>query len=294
MIARVIRTAVGDVEFALSEGDGPVVLVSHAGMGGVDQGWLLLDWLDPREYRLLSVSRPGYLRTPLDSGRSVVEQADMFAALLDALGLERVAVITVSSGGPPGYLLAVRHPERVAALVAIASVSGRHTIPETAGPLAQAIFMSQPGQRLMRAVNRRKPAWMLRAMLRSTGLFSKAQLDERVAHVMASPSARQFASSFFDAMFPYRLRSAGTDNDGAQLRDLASLPLDQVRCPALIVHGTLDADVNFHHGVLASEHIPRAERFWIPDGDHLGFWLAPQSSQAQEAARAFLHRCRPW
>jgi hypothetical protein len=77
------------VEFDLTGGEGSVVLSSHGGIGGVDQARVMLGWLDPTHYRLLSVSRPGYLNTPLASGQSFEEQADLFAALLDALGIER-------------------------------------------------------------------------------------------------------------------------------------------------------------------------------------------------------------
>jgi pimeloyl-ACP methyl ester carboxylesterase len=289
----VVRTAVGDVEFAIDAGDAPVVLASHAGLGGFDQARLILDWLDPREYRRLAVSRPGYLRTPLESGRSPVEQADMFAALLDRLDIRRVAVVTLSAGGPAGYLFAARHPERVAALVCIDSVSGRHELPETAGPIAQAMFMSDWGQALMRAVIRRKPSWVVRELLRGTAHFSKPQLDRHVAHVLASSDALAFIGSFVETMAPYRPRVAGSENDAEQLRQLARLPLESVRAPVLIVHGTHDADVKFHHGVYAFEHISAAERYWIDEGDHLGFWLSPESRSAQDTARAFLRRHAP-
>src|SRR5215203_529242 len=96
---RVIETAAGKAEFDLTEGEGAVVLTSHGGIGGVDQARIMLGWLDPACYRLLSVSRPGYLNTPLASGRRIEEQADLFAAVLDALGVEKAAVVTLSAGG---------------------------------------------------------------------------------------------------------------------------------------------------------------------------------------------------
>jgi hypothetical protein len=43
---QVIETAVGPVEVDLTEGEGPVVLANHAGLGGVDQARVLLSWLD--------------------------------------------------------------------------------------------------------------------------------------------------------------------------------------------------------------------------------------------------------
>jgi pimeloyl-ACP methyl ester carboxylesterase len=290
---RVIDTAPGAVEFDLTEGEGPVVLASHGGIGGVDQARLMLSWLDPAEYRLLSVSRPGYLVTPLASGRSFEEQADLFAALLDVLGLERAAVVTLSAGGPPGYLFAARHPDRVSALVAIASVSGHHDTPETAGAIAQAIFMSQWGRKLTQLIAEKKPAWLLRQLFQGTGYYTKQQIRAHVDFTLSSPQALAFTRAFMDTIYPYTPRKAGNDNDTALNRQLPHLPLEQVRCPALVVHGTHDADVKFHHGVYAHEHIPTAERFWIEEGSHLGFWLSPHAAQAQDAARDFLGRHEP-
>jgi hypothetical protein len=40
---------------------------------------------------LLVPSRPGYLRTPLESGRTPEDQADLYAAMLDSLEIERAA-----------------------------------------------------------------------------------------------------------------------------------------------------------------------------------------------------------
>jgi pimeloyl-ACP methyl ester carboxylesterase len=92
-------------------------------------------------------------------------------------------------------------------------------------------------------------------------------------------------------MTPYRLRKPGTENDIAQFRQIKHLPVDRVRCPTLIIHGTHDADVKFYDGVYAHEHIFGAERHWIEEGSHLGFWLSPNAPAAQKAALEFLSRC---
>ena len=94
-------------------------------------------------------------------------------------------------------------------------------------------------------------------------------------------------------MNPYNLRKRGTENDLEQYRKLTHLPLEKVRCPSLIIHGTRDADVKFYDGVYAYEQIPRCERYWIEEGSHLGYWLSPNAREAQEAAVQFLHKyCR--
>jgi pimeloyl-ACP methyl ester carboxylesterase len=68
------------------------------------------------------------------------------------------------------------------------------------------------------------------------------------------------------------------------------LPFAKITCPALIIHGTHDADVKFYDGVRAYEHIKGAERYWIEHGDHLAFWLSPDAPKAQSYALEFLKR----
>jgi len=76
-------------------------------------------------------------------------------------------------------------------------------------------------------------------------------------------------------------------------RTLSHLPVEEITCPTLVVHGTHDADVKFYDGVYAYEHIPGAERFWIEEGSHLCFWINPKSKEAQAYALDFLKRHMP-
>ncbi len=288
-----IKTVRGLVEFDLTERGKPVVLSVHGGIGGCDQARVMVTWLDLLKYTLLCPSRPGYLGTPLESGRTMEEQADLLAALLDALGIDRVAVVAASAGGPPGYLFAIRHPDRVWGLVAIDAVSGFYDLPETAGPIAQAIFLSDIGQKLLRIISEKKPQVFLKEIFQSEGYFSKKQLQEHLEFALNSPEMLGFVRAFMIAMNPYKPRRPGTENDMEQFRQITHLPVEQIQCPSLIIHGTHDADVKFYDGVYAYEHIPKAERFWIEEGSHLGFWLSRTAAQAQEAARDFLGRHAP-
>ena len=58
-------------------------------------------------------------------------------------------------------------------------------------------------------------------------------------------------------MDPYSERAPGVRNDFRQGREMAPLPLGDITCPALIIHGTHDADAEFYHGVRAPS-TPRA------------------------------------
>ena len=119
--ATVLRTARGDVQLA-REGQGPPVLAIHGGPGGFDQGLAWCRHLRDGGCELLAPSRPGYLRTPLRSGRSPESQADLYAAILDTLHIERATILGFSSGGPSAVHFAARHPGRTTALILEAAI----------------------------------------------------------------------------------------------------------------------------------------------------------------------------
>jgi len=81
-----------------------------------------------------------------------------------------------------------------------------------------------------------------------------------------------------------RLRP-GYDNDDAQFASLDPLPLAQITCPTLIVHGSADTTVPTGHAERAQAAIAGSQLRWIPGGRHAAFWLSPD---AQHDALSFL------
>ena len=287
---RTADTDRGPIEYDLYGAEGPVVLSVHAGLGGADQGRLFASWLHD-EFRILSPSRPGYLGTPLSSGRTLDEQADLLAALLDELGIERVGVFAVSAGSPVGYTFAARHPERVWGLVSIGGVS----LPDPdASPSSalQSTFMNAIGQKLVKLTASVSLESIVSGTLDETSTFTAEQKAERVDYIVHTEDIRLFFQAIFDATFPYEKRMPGTDNDLLQTREM-DIPFDRITAPTLILHGTEDGDVPFADGQHAAAHTPGARHLWMPDEDHLGFWLSPRSEDAQRIVRAFLHEHAP-
>ncbi|HVL34321.1 MAG TPA: alpha/beta fold hydrolase, partial [Burkholderiales bacterium] len=121
------QTPCGPIEYA-AQGAGPAVLVVHGAGGGFDQGRDFGAGLAQAGFRVVAMSRFGYLRTPLPPLATPAAQADAHACLLDALGLERAAIVGLSAGAPSALEFALRHPARTAALVLVvplAHVPGR-------------------------------------------------------------------------------------------------------------------------------------------------------------------------
>ncbi|HYG58096.1 MAG TPA: alpha/beta hydrolase, partial [Symbiobacteriaceae bacterium] len=124
----VIASPYGDIEYS-EGGTGTPVLVIHGSGGGYDQGELIAQsFLDDSRFRWIAPSRFGYLRSTFHDGATFDDQADAYAALLDHLGIEKVAVVTISHGGPSALLFALRHPERVSSLSLISAGVASSTV----------------------------------------------------------------------------------------------------------------------------------------------------------------------
>jgi len=238
--SRVAVTVRGPVEYA-EVSAGPVVLALHGRPGGYDQGLLMARSLGEHLARWIAVSRPGYLRTPLESGRTPAQQADAYAALLDTIGVGQAVVLGLSGGGPSALQFALRHSDRCRGLVLVSAVT-RRKLPSERTP-GQKLYDSVigPSDRL---------AWLL---YRLFGLIVGAAGRQLLATVLVLPET---------------LRGAGRRNDLAQIEVLPLEPPSGIRVPTLLVHGTADRIVPITHAEAAERAIPGAKLVRLARGGH--------------------------
>ena len=114
--SQVIKTDCGSIEYA-SVGDGYPVFVVHGTFGGFDQGLLTARPLIDAGFQVISVSRFGYLRSPMPENASVDMQADAYACLLNELGIQKVVLFTFSGGAISAIRFAARYPDRISAFI---------------------------------------------------------------------------------------------------------------------------------------------------------------------------------
>ncbi len=288
--SKMIETSVGPVEYA-DRGEGPVLLSIHGGPGGYDQGLGIGEIFRKSGFRIVAPSRPGYLGTSLEAGKTPEEQGDMLAAFLDAMGLPKVAVIGCSAGGPPTYQLAQRHPDRVSALIEIDSVSVKYVKAQELSGLEQALFMSKPGLWLVDFFMRHFPSAVVKNFLETESSLDEHEIGERVKDIVKDKDKFAFLSFLFKTMSEkYDRRKAGVNNDLEQFQAFDKLPLSDISCPTLIMHGDADNDVPKNHAEYAHKAIKGSELYWIKGGSHIGFWTADSAYEAQEYAVKWLKR----
>lgn len=284
--APIVKTALGDIELE-STGEGAPVLVLHGSPGGIDAARPMARFLDADRFRSIVLSRPGYLGTPLDgSDPSIDHEADLLAATLDALGIERAGVFAWSGGGPSAYRLAVRHPDRVSSLSTVAAVGSRYVAPPVSAT-DRFTFNTKAGQWLIAYLAKHSPDQIVEGALASEGSLRGDELKALVAGVMADPEQREAVLAFSTTVGRNGRRRAGWDNDIANFAAISSLELDRVRCPVLLIHGDLDTDVPIDFSYSAHEALPSSRLIVMDKGTHLAFYAHPDAADVQEQAREF-------
>lgn len=261
--SQLAQTACGPIEFA-SAGSGPAVLVVHGAGGGFDQGMDFGGQLAAAGFRVISMSRFGYLRTPLPADASAAAQADAHACLLDALKIPRAAIVGASAGAPSSMQFALRHPDRCSALVL----------------LVPAAYVPRPGN----APPLTTPAWtafLFDTALRSDFIFwaairlagpvvTRAILatpPEVIERAAADEQAR--AAAMLEHILPVSPRRLGLLNDARVTSTLERYPLERIAAPTLAVSLEDDLFGTYGGALYSARHIPGARFVGYPSGGHV-------------------------
>jgi pimeloyl-ACP methyl ester carboxylesterase len=280
---RRLTTPSGVVEH-VDDGTGPPVLFVHGSPGGCDQGALMGGFLRDAGFRVVALSRPGYLGTPLtDDVASPTAQAALAGGLLDALGIDRVRVVCWSGGGPASYTLAGTEPGRVEALVAIAAVSHDYTFGH---PHEEAMLTGRFGGWLTRELVRHAPHSVVQSLVGEEGDLTHAEAKALAEQIWADPVKRDFALRLMETVSG--ARRDGLHNDERQFPAIGDLPLAAVEAPTLLLHATTDADVPFEHSEHAVTRLPHAELVRIAGGTHVSVWTDPDADALQSRIVDFL------
>jgi 2-hydroxy-6-oxonona-2,4-dienedioate hydrolase len=253
----ILASPYGDIEFTVG-GSGPTVLVIHGGGGGYDQGQVLVDAVLGDGFHWITPSRFGYLGSDLPPGATWDDQADAFAHLLDHLGLDRVAVVALSQGGPSALLLAVRHPERVASLTCLSC----GVAPSADGEQADA---NRKGDMLKAVFARDYRYWVMSRYFRRQFMGLMGATPAVVAEL--TPEQRETIDHIIDYMNPASPRAAGAAFDNE-----AELPGERIAgitAPTLIVHAEDDMLQLYRNAEFAASRIPGATLLSFRSGGHL-------------------------
>jgi pimeloyl-ACP methyl ester carboxylesterase len=274
--SQIAETSVGPIQYALIGDSGPVVLFAHGTPGGFNHT-PFFGTSGLEDYRLLTPSRPGYMATPLDAGRTPEEQARAYAALLDELNVEKVVVFGVSGGGPSALSFAAMYPQRTLAFIGLEVLSQPYSEPLDI-PLAMKsdflFWMSATVATRLGDGN---------AVL---GLFD----EEDAERIESSPDGIERVHNWLWATWPVSSRLTGWRNDSEQFMKF-SLPVRQIKAPTLILNGTADEAASYENAERLAAEIPGARLYTVEGANHA--MLITHKDELDAAIDEFLRDALP-
>jgi pimeloyl-ACP methyl ester carboxylesterase len=277
--SEIAATRCGPIEYAV-RGEGPPVVMVHGAGGGFDQGLEVGGALARAGFRVIAMSRFGYLRTPLPADASAAAQADAHACLLDALNVTRAAIMGVSAGGPSALQFALRFPDRTAALVLL--------VPAAYAPPPNEVRPVRAPRRMM---------FLFDTVLRSDFAFwagGKLAHDTFVRAILGTPpdvvagaSAAEQArvQTFLEHILPIRPRRPGLLNDAAVTLSLPRYALEAITAPTLAISAADDQYGTFEGARYTAEHVQHGRFIGYPRGGHM---LVERDAEAAAEITTFL------
>jgi pimeloyl-ACP methyl ester carboxylesterase len=270
--SQLIKTQMGTIEYAIHGNSGPFLIVMHGGPGGYDQTAALFEDMLDKGFRIISWSRPGYIRTPLDVADTYEKQADAAAALLDALKIEQVAVLGYSAGGPVAIHFSVRYPDRVWALILECAVTLKWVV--NTDNIEEKIYFGylmydDPFLWASDVIGSHAPRMIGMSTIEMESTLDKEETKKLMDHIMRDPKRVKVLTGMMKSMSPGEFREAGMKNDIEQLKNVKDLPLKYIQSPTLIIHGINDADVSVEDAKFAAQEIPGAELYLVSEGFHV-------------------------
>ena len=274
---RRVRWSRGETQvLELGVGGPPVVLI-HGGLGDAFQ-WAPIMPALARRFHVYAVDRPGHgLADPFD-----YTQVDFLALgrtflgeILDALGLNTVAIVANSMGGYWSIFYAIAAPTRVSRLVLVGTPAGtKREIPlqlrMTRWPLVGALIRS-----LMSKPTREST----RDFWKQICVAHPERLDDELLDAVAC-SQRRNISSWFSLM------ECMMDAGGIRRELVIGERWKALQVPVVFLWGEKDAFDSPAHGERIATQIPAGGHLVrIPDAGHLP-WLDDPARVISEIERA--------
>lgn len=261
-LSKVIVSRFGDIEYAEAGAGAPLLMVHGTG-GGFDQGLFFARRFSEAGYRVIAPSRFGYLRSAFPDDPSSENQADAFVDLLDAFGIERIAIAGGSAGALSALSFAIRHPTRCAALLPL--------VPASYVPRNTPVQSVPPDQMRMAMAALRSDFLFWLAITTLPDLLTEALLATSPALVKAArPEEQARARHILQSILPVSRRADGLLNDALLAGNPAPMALETITAPTLAVSYEDDGFGTAAAARYIGERVPGAKVHVYADGGHIG------------------------
>lgn len=268
----IIKTKYGPIEYKIDGEKGPFIVSVHGAPGFWRQYRYTCNGLNFKDYRILAWSRPGYFRTPLSTGKTYPEQADLLYELMKELKISKASIISFSCGGPCAIEFALKYPEIVDSLIFESAVSGDYSMysEDFFRYMFDLTLLSKAGLLTTYTLELLLPKVFALMLLYRYGYYSISELFMRSKSIFQSISNKSiFAEIMTEIILSYARIKEGFYNDANQSINYSCKNLNLINKPTLIIHGEQDSDVPITNSVRLANNITKSRFIKIKGGSHL-------------------------
>jgi len=252
--SRSVKTRDWNIHYQEAGSGHPLILLHGSGPGAT--GWSNFSGNMAglaAHFRVLAVDMPGWgASDPCPIER--LNHVDAAVQFMDALGIEKAAVIGNSMGGVNAIRLAVTHPARVSHLITMGAVATRSPKLFSAGD------GPSEGLKVLVEAYRTPTAETMRRLVEIM-CFDKRFANEELCRARSEAASAQ----------PEHLENflAGLPK-GSPVPQLATLEqMMGITAPALLIHGRDDRVVHYENSLMLVAHIPNSRLVLI---NRCGHW----------------------
>jgi pimeloyl-ACP methyl ester carboxylesterase len=215
--------------------------------------------LDRAGIRLVAPNRPGVGGSTYQPKRRILGWPADATALLDHLGIGRVAVLGYSGGSPYALACAARMPDRITAVTLVSAVAA-FDAPGVADDI-------DPASRAFMELSRRRPAVsrLVSTVMGMTARISPRLLGAQASRALPSPDAavlqRDGVARLFAAMLQESTRGLGRSArlDTALMIGPWGFDPGEVMLPVHLWHATEDRNAPPAMGAYLADRLPHAK-----------------------------------
>ncbi len=253
-----VATRCGPIEYQ-EIGTGKPLLAVHGSGGGHDQGMAFASGLAAHGIRVIAMSR---------------------------LGIPEAAFMGGSAGAPSALQMAIRHPDRVSALVLLVPLAYKPpTQANSAPPLSPSVEAL-----MMRVIGSDFLFWSGIHVARDQVIkVVLATPPELLAH--ASPQERARIDSMIDNILPVSQRAVGLRSDTASSKHLQPAALESIHMPTLVISVRDDRYGTYASAKYTSEHIAGAKFIGFDQGGHT--WVGHDEEVQAAIVELLMPTARP-
>ena len=189
------------------------------------------------------------------------------------MNIDHVISYGFSGGGPAAINFAARHSNRTKALITEYAVTGgftHHQIDELKSPGAKFALSSPFFPKMQRYMMRNHPESLLKTFIKNESTLTPEELDEEVQGILSDPRRMAVIPTIIKMTENLPAYPGGFETMTHEIQNYKDrCPLEEIKCPALIIHGTHDADVPFSQAEQAHSLIPNSELYPLEKGWHM-------------------------